>query len=117
MHADLTPNSNDTRVTLSEVRLRMSDPVALSPVNETFETRGSATSRLPTVAPGPGSTDTQAPGTPASTSSSPSISAVSGVYDAGFTITGLPQASAGAIFHAAISSGKFQGTMSAVTPT
>ena len=37
------------------------------------------------------------------------ISAVRGVVSAGFSTTVLPQASAGAIFHASMSSGKFHG--------
>jgi len=45
------------------------------------------------------------------------ISEVSGVYDAGFRITEFPAAMAGAIFHAAIWRGKFQGVMPAQTPT
>ena len=41
----------------------------------------------------------------------------SGVSSAGLTTTVQPQASAGAIFHMPIMSGKFQGTMAATTPT
>ena len=44
-------------------------------------------------------------------------SAVSGVWDAGFTTAVFPQASVGAIFHDAITAGKFHGVMSAQTPT
>ena len=44
-------------------------------------------------------------------------SAVSGVCDAGFTIAVLPHASAGAIFHEAITAGKFHGVISTQTPT
>ncbi len=43
-------------------------------------------------------------------------SAVSGVVSAGFSTTVLPQASAGAIFQASISSGKFHGMTWAATP-
>ena len=42
---------------------------------------------------------------------------VSGVCSAGLRISGQPAASAGAIFQIAISSGKFQGTIWAQTPT
>ena len=56
-------------------------------------------------------------GTPASSARSPSAIAVSGVWLAGFSTTVLPQASAGATFHAVRSSGKFHGTMAATTPT
>ena len=41
----------------------------------------------------------------------------SGVVDAGFSTTVLPAASAGAIFQASISSGKFQGMIWAATPS
>ena len=44
-------------------------------------------------------------------------SAVSGVVSAGFSTQVLPQASAGAIFHAAIISGKFHGMICPHTPT
>ncbi len=42
---------------------------------------------------------------------------MSGVVSAGFSTTVLPQASAGAIFQAAISSGKFQGMIWPTTPS
>ena len=50
---------------------------------------------------------------PASSASSASRSAVSEVFSAGFTTTVQPQASAGAIFHMPIISGKFHGTIAA----
>ncbi len=53
---------------------------------------------------------------PASRASSPSRIAVNGVYEAGFRIAVLPAASAGATFHEAINSGKFQGTIRPTTP-
>src|SRR3954451_12926659 len=117
MHADLPPSSSDTRVMLAADARTIAAPVAVSPVNDSFDTRPSETSASPTTPPGPGSTDTHPSGTPASTKSSPSSSAVSGVYDAGLSTTGLPHASAGASFQHEISSGKFHGTISATTPT
>ena len=48
---------------------------------------------------------------------SASVSAVSGVVSAGLSTTVLPVASAGAIFHAAISSGKFHGMICPATPS
>ena len=48
---------------------------------------------------------------------SASVSAVSGVVSAGLSTTVLPQASAGAIFQAAISSGKFHGMICPATPS
>ena len=44
------------------------------------------------------------------------MSEVTGVTDAGFKTTQLPAASAGAIFHDAMISGKFHGVMPAQTP-
>ena len=117
MQADLPPSSSDTRAMFGAEAWRIEVPVPVSPVKEIFATRGSVTRALPTSAPGPGSTETASSGTPASTSSSPSIRAVSGVYDAGLRTTALPAASAGATFHVAIISGKFQGTIRALTPT
>jgi hypothetical protein len=45
-----------------------------------------------------------------------SRSADNGVCSAGFNITQLPVANAGPSFHAAINSGKFQGTIWPTTP-
>ena len=55
-------------------------------------------------------------GSPASWQISASSSAVSGVVSAGLSTAVLPHASAGASFHAAISSGKFHGTTWPTTP-
>ena len=46
-----------------------------------------------------------------------SFSAVSGVCSEGFSTTVFPQARAGAIFQAAIRSGKFQGMIWPTTPS
>ena len=56
-------------------------------------------------------------GSPACRQTSVNINAVSGVVSAGLSTTVLPQASAGAIFHASIRSGKFQGMICAATPS
>ena len=69
------------------------------------------------VSPKPVSTFTTPGGNPASWTSCPSRIAVSGVCSAGFRMTVQPAASAGAIFHAAISSGKFHGMIWPHTPT
>ena len=42
---------------------------------------------------------------------------MSGVVSAGLSTAVFPQASAGASFHAAISNGKFQGTICPATPS
>ena len=43
--------------------------------------------------------------------------ALAGVRFAGFQTTALPKASAGAIFHEGVATGKFHGLMMATTPT
>ena len=55
-------------------------------------------------------------GRSASAMISASVSAVSGVVSAGLSTTVFPAASAGAIFHAAVSRGKFQGMTCPATP-
>ena len=85
------------------------------PVKPTFATRGSFTRALPTAPPGPGSTEIASDGSPASSRMSASRSTESGVR-AGSTTIVLPQARAGAIFHEAMTMGKFQGVMRAQTP-
>ena len=66
--------------------------------------------------PGPATTFTTPSGSTSAASCS-KRSAVSGVSSAGLSTTVLPAASAGAIFQAAIVSGKFHGVMSATTPS
>ena len=46
-----------------------------------------------------------------------SACAVAGVSDAGFMTTVLPNAIAGALFHAGIAIGKFHGVMRPYTPS
>jgi hypothetical protein len=71
----------------------------------------------PAVEPPPVTTFSTPGGNPTSMAASPSASAVRGVWLAGLRMTVLPVASAGATFHIASSSGKFQGTMAATTPS
>ena len=61
-------------------------------------------------------TFTTPPGSSAWRSTSQKSSAESGVVSAGFRTTVFPQAIAGAIFHASISSGKFHGMIWPATP-
>jgi hypothetical protein len=79
-------------------------------VKATLSMSGSRTSVAP-AEPSPGMIETTPSGSSASWQISASSSAVSGVVSAGFSTEVFPQASAGASFHAAISSGKFQGTI------
>ena len=73
-------------------------------------------SAWPAVWPKPGSTLNTPSGMPASAASSASRIAVSGDFSDGFRMNELPAASAGPIFHAAMISGKFHGTIAATTP-
>src|ERR1700730_17851128 len=81
-------------------------PVVVSPVKETLEMRGLAAIAWPTDPPGPVTT-LSTPGGRISAVRPARIRRVKGVLDAGLMNVQLPAASAGAIFHAAISSGKF----------
>ena len=56
-------------------------------------------------------------GSPDSCASSAKAIAVSDVNSAGLSTTVFPAASAGAIFHAIMSSGKFHGMICPTTPT
>ncbi len=76
-------------------------PVSVDPVKATLATSSWATSAAPASRPKPGTTFSTPGGTPASSASSPSRSALSGVCSAGFSTAVLPQASAGATFHVA----------------
>ena len=66
--------------------------------------------------PSPGTMFATPAGSSASWKISASSSAVSGVVSAGLRIAVLPHASAGASFQAAMSSGKFHGTICPTTP-
>ena len=68
------------------------------------------------VAPAPVIIFTTPGGRSASRIISASFNAVSGVVSAGFKTTVFPAAKAGAIFHAAISKGKFHGIICPATP-
>ena len=91
-------------------------PTSVEPVNATLSSPSWPTSAAPT-SPAPGSTLSTPGGSPASAAISASTRAVSGVVSAGLRTTVLPQASAGAIFQAAISSGKFHGITAPATPS
>src|ERR1700737_5503306 len=91
-------------------------PVVVSPVKETLEMRGLAAIACPTDPPGPVTT-LSTPGGRTSAVRPARIRSVKGVLDAGLMTVQLPAASAGAIFHAAISNGKFHGIIWPTTPS
>ena len=91
-------------------------PVATEPVNVTPLTRGSVVITGPTTEPRP-STRLSAPlGRPARCRMSTSSYAEPGTSSAGLKTTVLPNASAGAIFHAGMAIGKFHGVITETTP-
>ena len=112
---DLPPSSSVSPLPDPAVARRIARPTSVEPVKATLSTPSWATSAAP-VSPAPKTMLTTPAGTPASVQSSAKASAVSGVCSAGFSTTVLPAASAGAIFHASIKSGKFHGITCAQTP-
>ena len=91
-------------------------PTSVEPVKATLSIPVCLTSSAP-VEPSPVMMLTTPAGSSAWRHTSAKISAVSGVVSAGFSTTVLPQASAGATFHASMSSGKFHGMIWAATPS
>jgi hypothetical protein len=115
MLAALPPSSSVSFFLEPAMDLAMARPTAVDPVKATLST-GLLTSALP-VAPAPGRMLTTPGGRSASWHSSANMSAVSGVVSAGLRTTVLPHASAGAIFHDSMSSGKFHGMTCPMTPS
>src|SRR3990172_23871 len=98
MLGDLPPSSSESRLSVPAASRMICLPISVEPVNAILSTRGSRTSAIPALPPGPVTTLKTPSGSPASWQSSANLSAVSGVSDAGFRTTVLPAASAGAIF-------------------
>ncbi len=91
-------------------------PTPVEPVKATLSMPGWPT-RVSPVAPAPVMMLTTPGGRSACWQISAKSSAVSGVVSAGLRTTVLPQARAGAIFQASISSGKFHGMTWPATPS
>jgi hypothetical protein len=91
-------------------------PTSVLPVNATLLTSACCASAAP-VSPAPVMMFTTPGGSSASSMIFARRSAVSGVVSAGLCTTVLPHAMAGAIFQAAMSSGKFQGMICPATPS
>ena len=116
MLAALPPSSSVSRLPVPASARWISLPTSVEPVKAILATPGWLTRWAP-VSPAPVTTLTTPGGSPASRTISASLSAVSGVVSAGLSTTVLPQASAGASFQAAISSGKFHGMIWPHTPS
>ena len=97
------------------VAARIFLPTGVEPVKAILSTPGWLTSAAP-VSPSPVTTFKTPFGNPASRLISANNRAVRGVYSAGFRMTVLPAAKAGATFQASISSGKFHGIIAPQTP-
>src|SRR3954464_1719438 len=91
-------------------------PTSVDPVNAIFAAVGWPTTAAP-VSPAPQTKFTTPGGNSASSRSSANFNAVIEVVSAGLSTTVFPIASAGAIFHASISNGKFHGITWPTTPS
>ncbi len=116
MFGDLPPSSTVDGIRFSAAYCMMSRPVVVSPVKPILAMRGLEASALPISPPGP-VTMLRTPGGTMSPITSASLRIDHGVGDAGLTTVQLPAASAGAIFHAAIRSGKLNGMIWPTTPS
>ena len=116
MFGDFPPSSSDTRARFPDASCMISLPTSVEPVNAILSTCARVNA-APVVSPGPVITLSTPSGTPASCAIFASHNAVSGVSSAGFNTDVFPNASAGATFHDAITSGKFHGMICAHTPT
>ena len=94
----------------------ISFPTSVEPVNASLS-MPSCWTRCAPVVPSPVTMLTTPGGSSAWRHTSAKSSAVSGVVSAGLRTTVFPHASAGAIFHASMSSGKFHGMICAATPS
>ena len=117
MNGDLPPSSSVSVLPLPAVALRMIAPdLGRSREGDLVDIRMIDKRRAGVAIAGDDIEHARAAGRPRAQISANS-SAVSGVNSAGFSTTVLPAASAGAIFQASISSGKFHGMIWPTTPT
>jgi len=116
MFAAFPPSSRVSRLRVPASAFWIRLPISVDPVNAILSTPGCPASAAP-VSPAPVTTFTTPGGSSASSTIRARRSAVSGVVSAGLRTTVLPHASAGAIFHAAMRSGKFHGMICPATPS
>ncbi len=101
---------------LCGTRLRIPQPTPAEPVKVIARVSSCSTIALPTSAPGPGMTESQPFGRPASVRISASLRAEIGVWPAGLSTTALPAAIAGPSLWATRLSGKLNGLIAPTTP-
>ena len=116
MLAALPPSSRVTFLLVPATVRAIALPTSVEPVNATLSTSGWPTMARP-VSPAPVTMLTTPGGRSACWQISANSNAVSDVVSAGLSTTVLPHASAGAIFQASISSGKFHGITWPATPS
>ena len=115
----LPPSSSETFFTVPAHCAISSFPISVDPVKESLRTVGFDVSSPPITgasSASPVTTWSTPSGTPASSASSTSASAESGVCSAGLITIVQPTASAGAALRVIIAAGKFHGVIPAVTP-
>ena len=115
MFAAFPPSSRVAFFRVPAIERAIILPTAVEPVKASLSMPGWSTIACP-VAPAPVTMLTTPGGSSACSHTSAKSSAVSGVVSAGLSTTVLPHASAGAIFQASMSSGKFHGTIWPTTP-
>jgi len=116
MFGDLPPSSVVEGIRFWAAYCMINLPVAVSPVKATLAMRLLVARAMPTSAPGP-LTTLITPGGTMGSMSSISLRMDHGVGLAGLTTVTLPAARAGAIFQAAIRSGKLNGMIWPTTPS
>ena len=115
MLAALPPSSRVARLRVPAISRAIILPTLVEPVKAILSMPGWSTIAWP-VAPAPVTMLTTPGGRSACWQICAKSSAVRGVVSAGLRTTVLPQARAGAIFHASMSSGKFHGMTWPTTP-
>ena len=113
----LPPNSSPTLIIFFAAVSYTCRPVSTPPVKEMTRRSGWATSPSPTTEPLPVSRFTTPGGNPASSSTSTSFAAQSGVRLDGLRTKGHPAINAAPLFHAGIAIGKFHGVIRPTGPT
>ena len=111
MSGFLPPISSCTRAPAFTAAAATDGPTSCEPVKLTASMSGDDASAAPSVEPGPITRLSTPGGRPARCTMSTSVHGDAGTSSAGLNTTQLPKASAGAIFHAGIASGKFHGVI------